>query len=256
MRYDTIDYKKEKGIVIINVLAHPVSQKKKERLSVELYDVCAKILSDKKILLTLLTGSNKDSFSIESITTAPDSVNIDTGSSPLNISDSIAGLDMPVIAAVNGNVSGPGMEIILACDIRIASETSSFSFPCIKDGRIPQGGGTQRLPRLIGRAGAMEMLLTGEPINAKEAKKKGLVSRIVPDGELLSHAKEMARKIVSKGPIALKYAKEAVNKGLDMTLSQGLQLEADLYYLLHTTEDRTEGIKAFRDKREPDFKGK
>jgi enoyl-CoA hydratase len=168
----------------------------------------------------------------------------------------VASLNCPVIAAVNGDAAGVGLELALACDIRIAAKTARFSFPGIGRGLIPSDGATQRLPRLVGRAKAMELMLTGDTISASEALRIGLVSRVVPAKEVLDVAMEMGREMAGKASMALRYCKEAVYKGLDMTLAQGLQLEGDLYFLLHTTEDRTEGITAFKDKRRPKFKGK
>jgi len=173
-----------------------------------------------------------------------------------SLSASVASLNCPVIAAINGDASGIGLELALACDIRIAATTARFSFSCIERGRIPSDGATQRLPRLVGRAKAMEMMLTGNTITAAEALRIGLVSRIVPAKDVLEVALEMGREMAGKASWALRYCKEAVYKGLDMTLAQGLQLEDDLYFLLHTTEDRTEGMTAFKEKRRPTFKGK
>jgi len=116
-------------------------------------------------------------------------------------------------------------------------------------------GGTQRLPRIIGKGKALELILTAETINAEEALDIGLVSKVITDKNLASEAEAMAKAVTTKGPIALRYAKEAINKGLDLTLEQGLRLEADLYFILHTTADRTEGIKAFLAKKSPQFKG-
>jgi enoyl-CoA hydratase/carnithine racemase len=144
----------------------------------------------------------------------------------------------------------------LACDIRIAGETSRFGLPQIKKGLIPWDGGTQRLTRLVGRGKALEMILTGETMSAEEAYRFGLVSQVVPPKELMAIVMKMAREMASKGSIALRYTKEAVYQGMDLTLEQGLRLEADLYLLIHTTKDRTEGIKAFREKRVPKFEGK
>jgi enoyl-CoA hydratase/carnithine racemase len=121
---------------------------------------------------------------------------------------------------------------------------------------IPSDGGTQRLARLVGRGKTLEMILTGEVIDAQEALRIGLVHRVVPKKDLTEVAMKMAQEMASKGPIALRYTKEAVYKGMDMTLEQGLRLEADLYLLIHTTKDRTEGIQAFREKRKPKFEGK
>ena len=174
----------------------------------------------------------------------------------LSLAEPIAKLDRPVIAAISGNAIGQGLELALACDIRIASETSCFGMSDIKSGLIPWDGGTQRLSRLVGRGKALEIILTGEVIDAQEALRIGLVHKVVSRKDLMEVAVKIAQEMVSKGPIALRYAKEAIYKGMDMTLEQGLRLEADLYLLIHTTKDRTEGIQAFREKRKPEFEGK
>ena len=172
------------------------------------------------------------------------------------IVEQIASIDRPVISAIDGEVTGLGLELALACDIRIATEISHFGLPHVREGLIPWDGGTQRLSRLVGRSKAMEMILTGEIIDAQEAYRIGLVNRVVPPKELMSLVMDMAREIASKGPVALRYAKEAIHKGMDLTLEQGLRLEADLYFLLHTTKDRTEGIRAFQEKSSPRFEGR
>ena len=169
---------------------------------------------------------------------------------------SIVDLIIPSIAAINGDAIGIGLELALACDLRICTETAHFAMNHIMYGGIPWDGGTQRLSRIVGRGKAMEMILTGEVIDAQEAHSIGLVHRVIPDDEILTVVMDTAREIASKGPIAVRYAKEAIRKGMDLTLEQGLRLEADLYFLLHTTSDRTEGIKAFQEKRSPRFEGR
>jgi enoyl-CoA hydratase/carnithine racemase len=173
-----------------------------------------------------------------------------------SIAEPITKLDKPIIIAMDGNVIGQGLELALACDIRIAAEKSCFGFPQIKAGLIPWDGGTQRLTRLVGKGKALEMILTGESIDVQEAHRIGLISKIVPSGQLMTTVSEMAQEMASKAPIALRYTKEAISKGMEMTLEQGLLLEADLYLLLHTTKDRTEGIQAFREKKIPKFEGR
>lgn len=168
----------------------------------------------------------------------------------------VAGIDRPVIAAVSGDALGVGLEIALSADIRIASDKARFGLPQVAEGRIPADGGTQRLPRIIGRGKALEMLLTADTISADRALEIGLVSKVVPAGELAAEARKLAETVAAKGPIALRYLKEAIIKGMDMTLEQGLRLEADLYFLLHTTADRTEGIKSYLEKRPPKYQGK
>jgi enoyl-CoA hydratase/carnithine racemase len=156
---------------------------------------------------------------------------------------------------ITGNAVGLGLELALACDICVAAETARFGLPQIKEGLLPRDGGTQRLPRTIGKGKTLEMILTGEDIDAQEANRVGLVSLLVPAGEVQATVMKMAHDMASKSPISLRYCKEAINKGMELTLEQGLRLEADLYYLMHTTRDREEGIKAFREKRKAEFKG-
>jgi len=167
----------------------------------------------------------------------------------------LARLPQPVIAAVNGDALSAGLELALACDIRLAAEEARFACPETAHGVIPWAGGTQRLPRIVGRGKALEMILIGEAVDAGEALRVGLVSRVVPRGRLLSEAEALAGRIAERGPIAVRYAKEAVSRGLDMTLEQALRYETDLTIILQTTEDRAEGVRAFLEKRTPRFKG-
>jgi enoyl-CoA hydratase len=162
----------------------------------------------------------------------------------------------PIIAAVNGFALGGGLELALACDIRIAAVGATLGLTEVNLAIIPGGGGTQRLPRLIGRGKALEMILTGARIPAEEALRIGLVERVVPAGEALKAATELARAMAAKAPVALRYAKEAVVKGLELPLADGLRLEGDLSTLLRTTEDRLEGAKAFLEKRAPRWTGR
>jgi len=162
----------------------------------------------------------------------------------------------PVIAAINGMALGGGLELALACDLKIASENATFGQPEIKLGLIPGWGGTQRLPRVIPVARAAEMLLTGEPIDAQEACRLGLVNKLVPLPDLLPTAREWAEKLCKLGPLALRAAKEAMLKGLDMNLENGLILEQKLFQSLLSTEDFEEGTRAFVEKRTPEFKGR
>jgi enoyl-CoA hydratase/carnithine racemase len=214
----------------------------------ELAGICEEINFDTAIRAAVITGSGP-AFCRDVASSCKTPVSF-------SLSWPVASLNCPVIAAINGNAAGMGLELAISCDIRIAAKAARFSFPGIVRGWIPSDGASQRLPRLVGRAKAMELMLTGEEITAAEALRIGLVSRVVPSKEVLEAALEMGRKMAGKATLALKYCKEAVYKGLDMTLAQGLQLEGDLYFLLHTTEDRTEGITAFKEKRKPNFKGK
>jgi len=167
----------------------------------------------------------------------------------------LARLPQPVIAAVNGDALSAGLELALACDVRLAAEEARFACPETAHGVIPWAGGTQRLPRIVGRGKALEMILTGEAVDAKEALRIGLVGQVTPRGRLLAGAEALAGRIAARGPIAVRYAKEAVSRGLDMTLEQALRYETDLTIILQTTEDRAEGVRAFLEKRPPRFKG-
>ncbi len=162
----------------------------------------------------------------------------------------------PVIAMINGYCLGGGCELALACDIRIASENASFGQPEINLGIIPGGGGTQRLARLVGEGKAMEMILTGEIIDAKSALTIGLVNHVVPADQLESKTLEIANRIAEKGPIAVSLAKEAVKLASKSNLDEGLRREVDLFALVFSTEDKDEGVKAFLEKRKPAFKGR
>lgn len=164
--------------------------------------------------------------------------------------------DVPVIAAINGRAIGAGLEAALAADLRFCSETARLGMPQAVWGEMPWDGGTQRLPRLIGRSAALELLFTGREVDAREAYHIGLVNQVLSPERLMPETLAVAQKMAAKGPIALRYIKESVMNGLDMSLSQGLRLEADLYFLLHTTRDRHEGVTAFREKRTPTFEGR
>ncbi|MSO55444.1 MAG: hypothetical protein EXQ55_00750 [Acidobacteria bacterium] len=170
--------------------------------------------------------------------------------------DLIERLGKPVIAAINGFALGGGCELAMACTLRLAADTARFGLPEINLGLIPGFAGTQRLPRLIGRTKAMEMILTGAPIGAHDALALGLVNRVVPAAALMDEARALACDLAAKPAIALRYAMEAVSRGLEMPFAEACQLEAALFGLLTTTEDMKEGTKAFLEKRKPEFKGK
>jgi enoyl-CoA hydratase len=170
--------------------------------------------------------------------------------------EAIAGLTRPVIAAIQGDAIAEGLELALACDLRVVSNRAHFAMPQLTAGRLPAHGGTQRLPRLVGRALALDLLWTGRTLDAAEAESIGLVSRVAAHDEFEAARDAVVAALKSKGPIALRYAKEAVLKGSDLSLDQGIRLEEDLYVLLQTTADRREGVRAFLHKRKPGFRGK
>jgi enoyl-CoA hydratase/carnithine racemase len=173
-----------------------------------------------------------------------------------NLFTSIEDLNKPVIAAINGAAFGGGTEITLACDIRIISETASMGLTETRLAIIPGAGGTQRLPRLIGRGKAKELIYTGRRISAREALDIGLVNKVCKPDALLEECRKMAAEMCLAGPLALEQAKKAINCGMDTDLHTGIAIETDAYKVLIPTEDRIEGLAAFREKRKPDYKGK
>jgi enoyl-CoA hydratase/carnithine racemase len=165
-------------------------------------------------------------------------------------------LSVPVVAAVTGATVAEGCELVLACDLRLADARASFALPQLVEGRLPRHGATQRLPRLIGRTRALELLLSGRRVNGREAERIGLVSRVTAPGGLDAVLRDTVESLRAKAPIALRLAKEAVTRGVDLTLEQGIRFEQDLYVLLQTTADRAEGVRAFLAKRRPRFRGR
>jgi enoyl-CoA hydratase/carnithine racemase len=170
--------------------------------------------------------------------------------------EAVAAIPQPVVAAVSGQAHSAGLELALACDVRVAGSGASFAMPETALGVVPRAGGTQRLPRAVGRAHALRLLLTGEPIDAAEALRIGLVSEVVEDAAVRDAARAVAATIASRGPIATRLAKEAVYRGADLPLAQGLTAELDLTVILQTTADRAEGVQAFVEKRPPQFENR
>lgn len=249
MSYQTLAFEKKEGVGIVSIFDLD-NQTKVSRLANELTELCTEIAWDKEIRVVLVIGAGENSFLIETTCVEEQYV------AGRSIADPVSKLSQPVIVALNGDVMGPGLELALACDVRIASEGSRFGLRQIQSGIIPSEGGTQRLSRLVGKGKALEMILTGEVIDTREAFRVGLVSKVVSLDQLMVISMSMAEEMASKAPIALQYAKEAVYEGMELTLEQGLRLEADLYFLLHTTRDREVGIRAFREKKVPKFEGK
>ena len=175
------------------------------------------------------------------------------GQAVLNL---VENLGKPVIAAINGFALGGGCETAMACTIRIASETAKFGQPEVKLGVPPGAGGTQRLPRLVGKGRALQLILTGEIISAQEAWRIGLVNEVVPAANLISRAEAILKQIFSNAPVAIRYSLEAVTKGLEASLDEGLALEASFFGLCAGTEDKKEGTSAFLEKRAPQFRGR
>jgi enoyl-CoA hydratase/carnithine racemase len=252
-----INYQKKENIAVITLNRPGHGNAINTKMVQELADIGKEICFDNGVRIIVLTGEGKDAFSVG---TDPEELIIwEKGNElpkRLSISSLVVTMDRPVLAAINGDALGQGLELALACDLRICGGNGRFAMPQVSHGVIPWDGGTQLLARLIGRGKAIEMILTGETIDAREAYRIGLVHKVIPIEELMPTVMRMAREMASKAPISLKFCKEAIYKGVDMTLDQGLHLESDLYSLIHTTRDRIEGIMAFRERRAAKFEGK
>src|SRR3954467_10586973 len=226
----------------------------------ELVSVFTQLKEDREVRVVILTGAGEKSF------VAGADIGELQKNNPLEakeythrgqaVLDLIENLGKPVIACINGFALGGGCEIAMACTMRLASENAKLGQPEGKLGIIPGYGGTQRLPRLVGKGIAMQLLLAGEMISAQEAHRIGLVNEVVPAAELIGRAEAIAAKIIANGPLAVQYTMEAVNKGMEMPLAEGLYLEAVLFGAACATEDKKEGTTAFLEKRAAQFKGK
>jgi enoyl-CoA hydratase len=253
MNTETVEFRKEGRVAAIAFNVDAVERQDRLQTAGRFADICSKILSDPQIQVVVITGADENlcGLKVPENYVEPDKFGISVPS----IVESAASLEIPVLIGLHGLIAGQALELALACDIRIATSESQFALPQVSMGLIPFEGATQRLPRIVGAAKALEIILTGEKIDAKTAYQIGLVNRIVSPDELTSAIMTMAQEMSATSPISLRYAKEAITKGMELTLEQGLRLEADLYFLMHTTKDREEGIKAFREKRKPKFKG-
>lgn len=234
----------------LNVLSKPVTQ--------QLGETFAKIAQDRDVIVALLTGTGQKAFMAGAdITEFPESIGKPGMKEKIlethRVFNQIERMPKPVIAVLNGITFGGGCELALACDLRIAEAHAQIGLPEIKLGLFPGGGGTQRLPRLIGEAKAKELMFLGEPIDANEAEKIGLVNKVVSSGDGLSAALKAANKMSSYSLQALSRIKAAVNQGLDLTIDQGLDVEADLFDEVFQTKDVEEGVRAFIEKRKPSF---
>jgi len=225
----------------------------------ELREVCQAIQEDETIRLVVLTGAG-DRFSVgrEPMPEKPEDGPANQGLDwlkELQAASAIAAIQVPVIVAVNGDALDHGLELAIAGDIRIAASNCRFGVTDLANGAFPWDGATQRLPRLVGPGWARDMILTSQIIDAEQALALGLVSRVVDSERLTEETQTLAASILAGGPVAARYAKEAVSQGMDLTLDQGLRLEADLNVLLQSTTDRAEGLDSFLEKRSPRYTG-
>lgn len=260
MTYQNLILEREENIVLVTINRPKVLNALNADLLTELDAVVDEIEQDEGIRAAIITGSGDKAF------VAGADIAYMSRLNPLEAKNfarlgqkvfrKIECMTKPIIAAVNGFALGGGNELAMACDIRVASEKAKFGQPEVQLGLIAGFGGTQRLSRLVNPGLAKEILFTADQYDAQSAHKMGLVNHVVPDGELIDFCKGMARRIAARGPVAVRLTKEAVNQGLNMDLDKAIALEADLFGLVFTTDDRNEGIGAFLEKRKPVFNNK
>ena len=225
----------------------------------ELRRAILELKADAGIRAVILTGAGEKSFvagaDINELAVQTPTGGREHALAGQHVFDLIENIGKPVIAAINGFALGGGCELAMACTLRLAADTARLGQPEISLGLIPGYAGTQRLPRLVGRGRAMEMILTGAPVSADEAWRIGLVNRVVPAADLLAEASKLATQLAASAPIAMRYIINAINKGCEMPFADACQYEATLFGLVASTEDMREGTKAFLEKRKPTFRG-
>ena len=255
-----VRYEVKDGVATITLDRPDVLNAMNNPMRAKLLEIFTGLRTDDGVKVVVVTGAGERAFcagaDIREFLEPPTPTHFREARKRLDFRAEMERCPQPIIAAIRGFALGGGLELALACDIRIAAEDAQLGLTEINLAIIPGGGGTQRLPRLVGRGKALEMILTGMRVPAAEALRIGLVERVVPVAELPSAAQALARRIADKAPIALRYAKEAVVGGLGLPLQDGIRLENDLATLLRTTEDRVEGAKAFVEKRKPKWTGK
>jgi enoyl-CoA hydratase len=260
MAFENLLYEKRDGIGHVTVNRPEKLNALNRKTMDELHDCFQEIERDDEVRAVILTGAGEKAFvggaDINELAVQTPVEGKELSMRGQKILDLIEHLGKPVIAAVNGYALGGGCELALACTIRIASENARLGQPEVKLGLIPGYAGTQRLPRLVGRGRALEMVLSGEPVSAAEAYRIGLVNQVVSAQDLIAAAEKLAHKILANAPLAVKFALEAVNHGLEMTQAEGQFLEANLFGLCCTTADMKEGTRAFLEKRPARFMGK
>jgi enoyl-CoA hydratase len=261
MNCENILYSQDDGIAKIAVNRPEKRNALNQGVRMKLRQVLNEIENDDNIRVAIITGSGDKAFIGGADITELKDMNpiaCESRASTLGqqLYTDLENLKVPIIAMINGFCLGGGCEIAMCCDIRIASETAKFGQPEINIGIFPGGGGTQRLPRLVGWGKAKELLYTGRIIDAAEAERIGLVDKVVPPTELEPAVMELARTIASKSPVIIKMLKKTINKGMYSNLPDGLSYEKSTFSLCFATKDHTEGIAAFLEKRLPKFKGK
>jgi enoyl-CoA hydratase len=257
MEFKNVLWEKEEGIGIITLNREDVRNALKAEIRQDLANALQMAENDPEVEVVILTGAGQKVFSAGGdIKQLAEDTMWDILERKLDLFAQIHHFPKPIIAAINGLALGGGCEMAMACDFRVGSEKARIGQPEINLGIFPGGGATQRLPRLVGIGRAKELIFTGDILDAREAERIGLLNKVFPADELMDRTLEIARKIASKGPLALKLAKMAMNMGMEAGLTIGLGYERLARTLVHGSEDRVEGMSAFIEKRKPEFKGR
>lgn len=260
MKFTNLLYEKKDGIATITINRPKALNALNEETLPEFLSGLEDAEKDKKVRVIVITGAGEKAFcaGLDLKTVKDISVikAVETSRLGQKLTLAIEELGKPVIAAINGYALGGGLELAMACDIRIASENARIGQTEVNVGLIPGWGGTQRLPRLVGKGTAKELVFTGKMIDAKTAERIGLINMVVPPEKLKSTVEEFAKVIMSKPPIAIKLAKELINSSIETDQGTGLVHEAEAFGILASTEDYREGVSAFIEKRKPEYKGK
>lgn len=258
MGYTNLLTEKSGGILVVTVNRPNVHNALNLETCRELRSLIEEVRVDPEVMVVIITGAGQKSFvSGGDVNYLKQRSLVETLAGEIQaVISALEGLEKPVIAAVNGYAIGGGCELAMACDIRIASDNAFFGQPELGLGILPGAGGTQRLPRLVGLGRAKELIFTGRIIDAHEAERIGLVNKVVPQAELLPTAKNLAEKIMAKGPLAVRVAKMVMNAGFSVDLNTALMLERLGQTVLFGSEDRLEGLTAFLEKRSPRFLGR
>ncbi|HJP40876.1 MAG TPA: enoyl-CoA hydratase-related protein [Dehalococcoidia bacterium] len=256
--FENILYEKNGAIAVITINREKGLNAMDARTSRELFEAMAAYRDDDDLRAAVLTGTGPRSFStgMDLVASAAGENQLEKGNLPVGGFTKRFPLHKPVIAAINGFCLAGGLELALACDIRICVPEARFALAEVKWALIPGSGGTQRLPRAVPQAWANYMILTGEQVDAETAKEIGLVSHIIPQEELMDRALEIGGLIAERGPLAIKAAKEVILRGLDVPLDHGLALEDEVIFRIIETEDAKEGPRAFAEKRPPVYRGR
>ena len=260
MAFDTLLLERDGAVAILTINRPQVLNALNSQTLDELRRAILDLKQDESVRAVIITGAGEKAFvagaDINELAVQTPTSGREHALAGQHVFDLVENMGKPVIAAINGYALGGGCELAMACTLRVAADTAKVGQPEISLGLIPGYAGTQRLPRLVGKGRAMELILTGTPIGADDALRIGLVNRVVPAAELMASARALAQQLARSAPIAMRYIINAVNKGVEMPFAEASQYEATLFGLVASTDDMREGTAAFLQKRKPEFKGK